>query len=585
MISVNDLAMCRIIIIKGNLEMLKKSVKKKDKCIKKLKKKHLNLIILLTLIVTFMFSAPLLADNISTKNKYAYAENASWINFSTTHEQATVYDDHLEGYVWSETVGWIRLGTATTGTTHTYTNNSPITYGVNNDGNGNLSGYAWSENAGWINFNPAHSQVIINSTTGDFGGYAWSENIGWIHFQNASPTYKVTRELNNPVSFSFTDQTNVPRNTTIISNSITVSGINTSVTISITGGEYDINGNDNWLNTTSSVVLNDTVKVRHTSSGNYSTHTDTVLTIGTKNDTFRSTTVDAPAPTPTPSTPPVISTKPTPTDLTKPVTDGSGTTLQKIQETKSIVGDNSEINITQNSTTKNLQISFKDSKYELTPVKVTQALAGTKPGIYVTVDGTIKVVTDSGQQIYMLSEPQKIDEFKKIFSDAGFNIVTGDYGEFRFVPSSSKRATTTTWYSARVAIGSHPVDDKSDTRIGLIAFPSDKLANTVTYAQQFYGNELLYRQYLYPTPADWDSLKTSLSSAFINVNIDLEGFISLSTQDETFKLLMDYSVRSGNTNTTGKLFYDAIGDKNQDGTIDYDINYGNGDKQIIYLIP
>jgi len=107
--------------------------------------------------------------------------------------KVTVYDDHLEGYVWSESVGWIRLGTVTTGTAHTYTNNASTTYGVNNDCNGNLSGYAWSENAGWINFNSNNSQVTINATTGDFDGYAWSESLGWIHFQNAAPAYKVTR--------------------------------------------------------------------------------------------------------------------------------------------------------------------------------------------------------------------------------------------------------------------------------------------------------------------------------------------------------------------------------------------------------
>jgi len=139
----------------------------------------------------------LFADPISSTDKYAYAENAGWLNFSSTHEQATVYNDHLEGYVWSESVGWIRLGTITTGATHTYANNASTTYGVNNDGNGNLSGYAWSENAGWINFNSNNSQVTINATTGDFDGYAWSESLGWIHFQNAVPAYKVTRSISS----------------------------------------------------------------------------------------------------------------------------------------------------------------------------------------------------------------------------------------------------------------------------------------------------------------------------------------------------------------------------------------------------
>ncbi len=155
--------------------------------------RYLLLVSLFSLFVT----QTSIADTISTTNKYAYAENAGWLNFSSNNEQVTVYDDHLEGYVWSEAAGWIRLGTTvTTGAAHTYSNSSSTTYGVNNDGNGNLSGYGWGENIGWVNFNPTHSQVTINATTGDFDGYAWSESLGWVHFNNDAPAaYKVQRTI------------------------------------------------------------------------------------------------------------------------------------------------------------------------------------------------------------------------------------------------------------------------------------------------------------------------------------------------------------------------------------------------------
>ncbi len=133
-----------------------------------------------------------MAGNISSTDKYAWGANTGWNNFEPSNGGGvTVYDDHLEGYAWAENVGWIRLGTHTTGGAHTYTNASQTTYGVNHDGSGNLSGYAWGVNVGWINFNPANSQVTVNTSTGDFDGYAWGENIGWIHFQNDSPAYKV----------------------------------------------------------------------------------------------------------------------------------------------------------------------------------------------------------------------------------------------------------------------------------------------------------------------------------------------------------------------------------------------------------
>jgi hypothetical protein len=91
----------------------------------------------------------------------------------------TVYDDHLEGYVWAENVGWIRLGTHTAGSPHSYGNSSATDYGINNDGNGNLSGYAWGTNIGWLNFAPSHGGGV---TVYDdhLEGYVWAENVGWI---------------------------------------------------------------------------------------------------------------------------------------------------------------------------------------------------------------------------------------------------------------------------------------------------------------------------------------------------------------------------------------------------------------------
>ncbi len=149
-------------------------------------------LLLLTFLCT-VFSVN--ADIISDTDKHAWSANAGWFNFKATHKQARVYDDHLEGYVWAQNIGWIRLGSFVGGGNHSYANNSATSYGINNDGAGNLSGYAWSANIGWINFNPTHSQVTIDPTTGDFDGYAWSQNIGWIHFNNVSPAYKVTRLL------------------------------------------------------------------------------------------------------------------------------------------------------------------------------------------------------------------------------------------------------------------------------------------------------------------------------------------------------------------------------------------------------
>jgi hypothetical protein len=109
-----------------------------------------------------------------------------------------VYGDHLEGWIWGEGVGWVRLGTHTGGGAYTYGNSSPADYGVNrNSSTGALSGYAWGSNVGWIKFNPTSGGVSI-AADGSFQGYAWSESAGWISFKssgaipyNVAVAYKV----------------------------------------------------------------------------------------------------------------------------------------------------------------------------------------------------------------------------------------------------------------------------------------------------------------------------------------------------------------------------------------------------------
>ena len=95
--------------------------------------------------------------------KYAWSENAGWINFGTTNGNVHVTDAGLSGYALGENIGWIYLGDIT------------------NNGEGTLSGYGWGENVGWIKFNPTNGGVIINSS-GEFTGSALGEDIGWIIF-------------------------------------------------------------------------------------------------------------------------------------------------------------------------------------------------------------------------------------------------------------------------------------------------------------------------------------------------------------------------------------------------------------------
>jgi hypothetical protein len=94
-----------------------------------------------------------------------------------------------------------------------------------------------------------------------------------------------------PDPFSFTDQTGVTRSAVVTSSAITVQGIDAAASITVTGGEYDINGSDSFTTSSGTVNNGDTVRARHTASASYSTATNTVITIGgSTSDTFTSTT-------------------------------------------------------------------------------------------------------------------------------------------------------------------------------------------------------------------------------------------------------------------------------------------------------
>lgn len=105
-----------------------------------------------------------------------------------------------------------------------------------------------------------------------------------------------------PDAFSFTAQSSIAQNSKVESNAITVSGINAASPISVSGGEYQVNGGA-WASTAGTVSNGSTVKVRHTSAVGYGATTQTTLTIGGVAGVFASTTVAAPVAPPSDTTP------------------------------------------------------------------------------------------------------------------------------------------------------------------------------------------------------------------------------------------------------------------------------------------
>jgi hypothetical protein len=118
---------------------------------------------------------------------------------------------------------------------------------------------------------------------------------------------KVVNCDTTPDAFRFAAQANVPLSTLVVSNAVTITGINAPSPISVSGGEYQIDGGT-WLKAVAkeaaTVTNGQTVMVRHTSSASNSTTVSTTLVISGVSATFSSTTLAAT------NTPPTISNLP-----------------------------------------------------------------------------------------------------------------------------------------------------------------------------------------------------------------------------------------------------------------------------------
>ena len=98
-----------------------------------------------------------------------------------------------------------------------------------------------------------------------------------------------------PQQFIFIDKVNQQPSTLVESNTISVDGIDTSTTISIVGGEYQINGGV-WTSSAGVVSNNDFVKVRVLTSASNRDTVSATLTIGGYSDTFSVTTISSSVP-------------------------------------------------------------------------------------------------------------------------------------------------------------------------------------------------------------------------------------------------------------------------------------------------
>lgn len=86
-----------------------------------------------------------------------------------------------------------------------------------------------------------------------------------------------------PTPISFAPLNDVARSTAVISDSVTVGGVDTAIAVTVSGGTYAVNGGS-YTDAAGSVHVGDAITVRQTSASSFSTTTTATLTIGSGGD-------------------------------------------------------------------------------------------------------------------------------------------------------------------------------------------------------------------------------------------------------------------------------------------------------------
>lgn len=121
--------------------------------------------------------------------QFAWSDNVGWISFDGVQLNPTNGAISGQAFVLS---GGDKLSFNCQDTNSCSKSNYKVSLNTTTN---ELEGYAWSDTIGWTSFNcntggeggtnncgTSNYKVTVNPSTGDWDGYAWNSNIGWISF-------------------------------------------------------------------------------------------------------------------------------------------------------------------------------------------------------------------------------------------------------------------------------------------------------------------------------------------------------------------------------------------------------------------
>jgi|14BtaG_2_1085337.scaffolds.fasta_scaffold00272_3 hypothetical protein len=135
-----------------------------------------------------------------------------------------------------------------------------------------------------VNGDDFRIRVLSSSSNG-------TSTSGTLTIGTVSDTYQVSTGQDTTVdSYDFTNQNSLELSTLVYSNTETITGISTGVSVSISGNSAEFSINGGSYGTSGTITNNQTLRLRMNTSGSFSTNTSTTVNVGGVTDTWTITT-------------------------------------------------------------------------------------------------------------------------------------------------------------------------------------------------------------------------------------------------------------------------------------------------------
>lgn len=120
------------------------------------------------------------------------------------------------------------------------------------------------------------------------GDYAFAQE----YFEPETDSLDCLADTTDPITFTFLDQTGLALSTLTVSDVLTLTGFTGIAPVTISGGEYRINGGA-WTSAAGTMISGQTLQLRNTTSASNDTTVSTTVTVGTVSDTWTIRTLTA----------------------------------------------------------------------------------------------------------------------------------------------------------------------------------------------------------------------------------------------------------------------------------------------------